>query len=263
MPVQIKFDPHITMPQVAIIPDATPRNDGVMTALQSAQLAALVAGGGGGGGGGFVVVPAIADISAAFGQLVDGDPAAASFNVFLPLASSVLPGGSNAIIVKNESASPNFVTARTHAGDSIDSGGPINLFAGQYLYLISDGANNWIVVSQSSGSGGVANIYDRELTTTNPTTILSATRGSAGGICSASLYIRVITAPTDLTAIINYTDASGVQQLAWLDLVNLPIGVYAFDIKAFETAPGSLIDISLTAGTANHVFATAQISGAQ
>lgn len=41
MPVQIKFDPHVTMPQVAIIQDATINSDGVMTAAMVRKLAAF------------------------------------------------------------------------------------------------------------------------------------------------------------------------------------------------------------------------------
>lgn len=39
----------LSLPQAWILADASPNNDGVMTALQAAQLAALIAGGGGGG----------------------------------------------------------------------------------------------------------------------------------------------------------------------------------------------------------------------
>jgi hypothetical protein len=47
MPVIVKFDPNITQQQAAVIPDASPRNDGVMTAAMAAKLASLSPGGGG------------------------------------------------------------------------------------------------------------------------------------------------------------------------------------------------------------------------
>jgi hypothetical protein len=41
MPVTVKFDPSSTQQQAAIIPDASAKNDGVMTKQQAQQLAAL------------------------------------------------------------------------------------------------------------------------------------------------------------------------------------------------------------------------------
>jgi hypothetical protein len=38
MPITVKFDPNVTSMQAAVIPDATTRNDGVMTKAQAAQL---------------------------------------------------------------------------------------------------------------------------------------------------------------------------------------------------------------------------------
>lgn len=46
MPVTVKFDPNTLSLQAQTIQNATPFNDGVMTAAQAAQLAALVAGAG-------------------------------------------------------------------------------------------------------------------------------------------------------------------------------------------------------------------------
>lgn len=48
MPLTLRLTDH-SLPQAWILADASPNNDGVMTAAQAAQLAALVAGGGGGG----------------------------------------------------------------------------------------------------------------------------------------------------------------------------------------------------------------------
>lgn len=48
MPFIVSFQNFSSWPQSCRIPDATPRNDGVMTAAQAAQLKALVDGGGGG-----------------------------------------------------------------------------------------------------------------------------------------------------------------------------------------------------------------------
>jgi hypothetical protein len=41
MPVVVKFDPNTTQQQAAVIPDASPHNDGVMTKAQAAKLAGL------------------------------------------------------------------------------------------------------------------------------------------------------------------------------------------------------------------------------
>lgn len=41
MPVTVRFNPNVNSLQAAIIPDATPKNDGVMTAAQAALLASI------------------------------------------------------------------------------------------------------------------------------------------------------------------------------------------------------------------------------
>jgi len=44
MSVTVKFDPNVTQQQAAVIPDATPFSDGVMTKAQAAKLAGLAGG---------------------------------------------------------------------------------------------------------------------------------------------------------------------------------------------------------------------------
>jgi hypothetical protein len=148
MPVQIKFDPHITMPQVALIQDATPNNDGVMTALQAAELAALVAGGGGGGASKaprMTIVQTIGPVVAvAYGDAVAADPSGANITANLPAASAVTPTGSNTVTLSNNSDSANVVNVTPAGGDTVNGGGVFVLAARESVTLVSDGVSNWM-----------------------------------------------------------------------------------------------------------------------
>jgi hypothetical protein len=103
---------------------------------------------GGGGSTKFTVVAVTADYAAAYNDLVDGDPTAGPFAVTLPAASGATTT-SNAVLVKNESDSPNAIAVTPAGGDTIDgaAAGSLNLQGGQCVYLVSDGISNWIIVS--------------------------------------------------------------------------------------------------------------------
>lgn len=149
MPVTVKFDPHQSTVQAQIIQDATPNNDGVMTAEQAAELAALVAGGGGGGGAmRLTVLMSTVDSSVDYGQLMYADPTGGHINISLPSAAAPTPTGPNIFVVKN-SGTANTVGLRLPAGQAID-GGVAALEPGQYVMLVGDGVNTYIVISSNT-----------------------------------------------------------------------------------------------------------------
>jgi len=146
----VRVDPGVTNLQARIIPDATPKNSGVMTQTQAAQLAALVAGGGGGGSGmpRFTVLSTAVNGSVDYGQLMEADPTGGHINITFPRASDVTPTGPNVFIVKNVGLA-NTVGLRLAVGDGIDNG-VTALTVGQYGIFVSDGVNTFIVVSENN-----------------------------------------------------------------------------------------------------------------
>jgi len=151
MPVQVKFDPHVTMPQVAVIQDATPENDGVMTKEQAAKLAGLTPGG---GAFAFNVVPTTSNIGASFGDFVVADSTAGNISVNLPAASSVDPTGTNIVAIKNDGTGGHTVGVNLHAGDGADF--VRTLTDGESIMVVSDGVTTWYAVAgygQASGAG--------------------------------------------------------------------------------------------------------------
>jgi hypothetical protein len=152
MPVTVKINPQNNTVQAHIIEDATPNNDGVMTALQAEQLAALVAGGGAGAGfPKFAIVHSTGapGTSVDYGQLLEGDATAGAFAVSLPLASDGTtsnPNG-NVWIIKNVGTANN-VGLRLHVGEFFD--GPGSLAPGQWAIYVSDGVSGFICVSTNA-----------------------------------------------------------------------------------------------------------------
>lgn len=143
MPVTVKFDPHTTMPQSAIIQDATEQNDGVMTAAMVRKLNGLTPGA---GAIFFTVVKTAVAGSVDYGQLVEADPSGGSFDINLPIASDADPTVGNIFIVKNVGLT-NAVGLRRHVGNSTD--GPLTLEPGQWAMYISDGVSNFVCVADN------------------------------------------------------------------------------------------------------------------
>jgi hypothetical protein len=147
----VQVDPSVTGLQARIVPDATPRNNGLMSGLQAGQLATLVAGGGGGVGP-LAVVPLAGPTTYAanFGDLVIADTTAGAIGVDLPLASSLVPGKQNVIAIKNSGqvlggGGAFQVNFRTHIGDGTDVSGV--LWPGDFVYLVCDGINSYFAIS--------------------------------------------------------------------------------------------------------------------
>jgi hypothetical protein len=103
------------------------------------------------------------------------------------------------------------------------------------------------------GGGVVA--YEVLLTTTNPTDIISSTP-AVDGLIAISVYFRVTVAETVLTVAVEYTDHTGAQTVTLVSAVSFPVGSYALPVATLG-ATASPVRVTLTAGTANHVTASA------
>lgn len=138
MTVIVKFDPTATSPQAAIIPDATPKNDGVMTAIQADKLGRILP------GNAALMNPTGVLTSAASlvaNNLARCDTSGGSFVVTLPQAASARGAW---VIIKNVSSSSNSITIAAGVGDNIDNSP--TLMVHKFALLISDGENQWMVV---------------------------------------------------------------------------------------------------------------------
>ena len=122
-------------------------------------------------------------------------------------------------------------------------------------WYISDGTT-WSLV------GGVqsADVAETLLTTTNATTILTYTTPSAGNYV-VYVYGRVVTAQTNVTVKVTFTDGSNTVQTYTIgpQASNVgPLFVLPFFFYALANTP---IKVDVTAGTANQVYASATAMG--
>jgi len=131
----VRLEQNVTATNGQIIPNATPRNSGVMTKEQAARLESLT--------GGFNFTAQASAYDAAINDLVDADPTGGSFAVTLPAAPGDAGG---AIIVKNDAVNQNQVTVAGN-GNTIEGAASVVLTAQQSAYLVWDGVSNWIVIS--------------------------------------------------------------------------------------------------------------------
>ena len=97
------------------------------------------------------------------------------------------------------------------------------------------------------------------LTTTNPTNIVTFTPAAAGNY-NCNLYARIITGSTVITAVVTWTDVTGAQTYTWLTGSTQSTGSYVFMPVFINSAASQAITITVTAGTANQIYATAAIT---
>ncbi|MCL6442085.1 MAG: hypothetical protein K6T83_01240 [Alicyclobacillus sp.] len=105
-----------------------------------------------------------------------------------------------------------------------------------------------------------ATVLEQQLTTTSATTILSYTPAAQGNF-EVSVSLRV-TATTNITLQIKWTDASGNQQTdTRLSNQSVPAGTWDVPIKFLNATTAAPISVIVTAGTANVLYASATIKG--
>lgn len=100
---------------------------------------------------------------------------------------------------------------------------------------------------------------DSLLTTTGSTSVATHTPSAQGNFV-AYIYYRVITAATDVTVTVTYTDGTGSQTNTVLSAQSSPVGSYSC-VPVFINATTSAISVNATAGTANQVYVSASIVG--
>lgn len=104
-----------------------------------------------------------------------------------------------------------------------------------------------------------ASVQDVQLTGTAVTTVTSYTPTAQGNF-EVGVYIRVVTAATNVTINITYNSASGAQAYQMLPTTSLPVGDHMFVMPFFNALITAAITVQVTAGTASQVYVSASIS---
>lgn len=107
----------------------------------------------------------------------------------------------------------------------------------------------------------LATVQEVELTTVSGTQILSYTPSVAMNI-NIGLYFRVITATTNVTITINWTDGTGAQILTVLNSVPETVGSYSLTNFMINSIANNAVTINFTAATINQVYASASMRAA-
>ena len=95
---------------------------------------------------------------------------------------------------------------------------------------------------------------------TSPTTVLTYTPGAARNVV-IGIYFRVITATTNVSITVTWTDVTGAQSLAILTTVPEVVGSYALNTFMIDSTAAA-ITVSVTAGTVSQVLASATMTAA-
>ena len=105
---------------------------------------------------------------------------------------------------------------------------------------------------------GAALATAREVAVGTGTTIVTYTPAASGNFLVA-IYFRVITATTNVTVTVTWTDATGAQTLTLLNVVAETTGSYTFTSFMVDDLATDAITVTMTAGTASQVYASASI----
>jgi hypothetical protein len=93
---------------------------------------------------------------------------------------------------------------------------------------------------------------------TGSTTIVTLAPAAAGNY-HIGIYFRVITAITNVTITVTWTDVTGAQTLTLLSVVAETVGSYTLTDFMIDSVITSPITVSMTAGTVSQVLASASI----
>jgi hypothetical protein len=102
-----------------------------------------------------------------------------------------------------------------------------------------------------------SSVSDKQLTTTSATTVATLTPVTQGNF-EIKIYYRVVTAATNLTITVTYTDGSGAQTKTLVSNASQAVGSYVVG-STYINATASAISVNATAGTANQVYVSASI----
>jgi len=104
----------------------------------------------------------------------------------------------------------------------------------------------------------VASAINTEITTTTATNIITYNNGAQIQGLIAWLTLDVITAATTVTASITWTNPNtGQQTYTWENAASISVGTRVELPVSILVSANSTVTITITAGTANQVFATA------
>ena len=98
----------------------------------------------------------------------------------------------------------------------------------------------------------------RETALGTGTTIVTYTPAASGNFLVA-IYFRVITATTNVTLTVTWTDATGAQTLTLLSTVAETVGSYTLTSFMVDDIATDAITVTGTAGTASQVYASGSI----
>lgn len=112
-----------------------------------------------------------------------------------------------------------------------------------------------LFIEDGSGGPPASEAYDVEITTTNPTAVLT-TMPTADGTHFVGVYFRVIAGAPNVKITIDWTDAGGAQSV---DLTDQVYGIGSFSLMYFLSSTASAITVTATASAANEVFVSAEI----
>lgn len=206
----------------------------------------------------------------------DGNTTGVGTNTTQTLTNKTISGASNTLTnIANGSLTNSSLTVT--AGTGLAGGGAVALGASVTLSLPSVGPGAGSIgggssvitsvtldaqgrVTAATSGAPVAlgsRAVDTQLTTTSATSVATYTPGSTKALW-VGLYYRVMTATTDVTITITYTDASGGQTLTAVPLTATTVGSYAMT-PIFLVATNAAVTVTATGGTANQVFVSASI----
>ncbi len=174
------------------------------------------------------------------------------------ISNSTLPAGTHTLaaidLAQTYSALQTF-------GNNLSFGGvQVNISSLTSGQVLSYNGTNWVNSASTATVTADANTTEQELTTTTATTIATFTPTVAGNF-KIGAYFRVVTAATTVTLSVTYTDATGAQTITLLNAISEAVGSYTFNDFTINSAASAAITVSMTAGTANQVFASATIIG--
>jgi len=167
--------------------------------------------------------------------------------------SAITVGASNAtsIGVGNNSASTTITGTFFIGSFQINPSGAV---ANQSL-VYNGTAFVPVYVSQEVGSKST----DLQLTTTLATTVATFTPSTSSNYV-VYIYYRVVTASTNLTLTLTWTDGSGAQSDTIIPLASQTVGSYIIH-PTYINSTANTITVSATAGTANNIYVSANILG--
>ncbi|HUY98552.1 MAG TPA: glycosyl hydrolase family 28-related protein [Verrucomicrobiae bacterium] len=144
-----------------------------------------------------------------------------------------------------------------------NSGAPVQLTSAQP-------GGNWAAIACPTlgpGTLPVPPILDYNPTNTGtPVTVLTYTPASSAGstppvagLYTLDLYVRVVGAPTTITLLVTYTDATGSQTITIFNNVTQPVGSYSVPRVVLSAVGGQPITVAVTVSAFNQAYVSATL----